>query len=50
MTKFGILDDDDRVIRWVWDRPGAAYRYVEVKVPRPRKPKIDLSQFEPALF
>lgn len=50
MTKFGILDDDDNVIRWVWDRPGSGYRYVTVKIPRQRKPKIDLSKFEPALF
>jgi hypothetical protein len=49
--RYGILDPEGRVVRWVFDPPaGGIYRYVTVKTPRPRPEKIDLSQFEPALF
>jgi hypothetical protein len=50
VIKYGILDDDGRVIRWVWERPSSGYQFVTVKVPRPRKPKLDLSQFPDALM
>lgn len=50
MTRYGILDDDDRVIRWVWAKPGDGYRFVVQRIPRKRKPRIDLSKFEEALF
>ncbi len=50
MIKYGILDDDGFVVRWVWERPGAGYEYVTVKIKRQRKPPVDLSQFEDAPF
>ena len=50
MTKYGILDDDGQVIRWVWDRPADHYQFIVVKVRRERNKKIDLSQFEEATF
>ena len=48
MFKYGILDDEGRVVRWVWDKP--SYPHVAVKVPRPRKPKLDLSNVPDAPF
>lgn len=48
MKRYGILDDDDKVIRWVWDKPSDSYRFIVQKIPK--KPAIDLSQFEEALF
>jgi hypothetical protein len=49
MTRYGILDDFNEVIRWVWERP-TNRAYITVKVPRPRKPRIDLSQLPEALL
>lgn len=49
-TKYGILDDAGKVVRWVFDKPSEAYKFIIVKIKRPRKPKLDLSQFEPAPF
>lgn len=46
--KYGILDDENNVIRWVWFAP--PYPHVAVKVSRPRKPKLDLSQVPDAPF
>lgn len=46
--KYGILDDEGNVIRWVWFAP--PYPHVVVKVPRRRKPKLDLSNVPDALF
>ncbi len=48
MIQYGILDDEGAVVRWVWSKPG--YPHIIRKVPRRRKPKINLSQFEPAPF
>lgn len=48
MKRYGILDDDGQVIRWVWDKPSACYQYIVKKIPR--KPPIDWNNFEPALF
>lgn len=48
MLKYGILDDEGNVIRWVWSVP--PYPHVAVKVPRPRKPKLDLSGVPDAPF
>lgn len=50
MIKYGILDDEGEVVRWVWERPSAVYRFIIVKVKRIRRPRLDLSQFEPAPF
>jgi hypothetical protein len=36
MVRYGILDCDGKVIRWVWDRP--AYPHVVERVKRQRKP------------
>jgi len=46
--KYGILDDEGNVIRWVWYMP--PYAHVVVKVKRKQKPKLDLSNAPEALF
>jgi hypothetical protein len=46
--KYGILDDEGRVVRWVWFVP--PYPHIAVKVPRPSKPKLDLSGVQDAPF
>jgi hypothetical protein len=46
--RYGILDDENRVIRWVWVKP--PYPHVIEKVKRKCKPKIDLSNALEALF
>jgi hypothetical protein len=48
MIQYGILDDDGVVVRWVWVKPD--YPHITRKVPRQRKPKIDLSTFPTAPF
>ena len=48
LLKYGILDDEGIVIRWVWVEP--PYPHVVVKVKRQRPPKIDLSNLPDALF
>ena len=48
MTRYGILDDDGLVVRWVWDKPADCYQYIIQRVPP--KPKLDLSQFQDAPF
>ena len=50
MYKYGLLDDEGEVVRWVWERPSAQYRFIVVRVKRQRRPSPDLSQFETALF
>lgn len=53
MIRYGILDDFDEVVRWVWLRPGPGYRYITQRVPRERKPAppaIDWDSFEPSPF
>jgi hypothetical protein len=47
--RYGILDDDDNVIRWVWDKPSPSYRYIERKLLK-LKSKIDWNNYEPALI
>ena len=44
--KYGILDDEGFVIRWVWFAP--PYPHIVRKLPR--KPKLDLSNVPDALF
>lgn len=46
--RYGILDDDNTVVRWVYDKPSADYRYIVQKIVK--KPAIDWNNFEPALF
>jgi len=48
LLKYGILDDEGNVIRWVWFEP--PYPHVVVKVKRKRQPKLDLSNALEALF
>jgi hypothetical protein len=46
--RYGILDDEGKVVRWVWEKP--TYPHVVQKIKRHRKPKIDLSNALEALF
>lgn len=48
--KYGILDDDGRVVRWVWDEPAPCYQFVVVKVKVVRPQRIDWAKAEPAPF
>lgn len=50
MIKYGVLDDEGELVRWVWERPSELYRFIVVRVKRERRPRIDPSQFEPAPF
>ena len=45
MLRYGILDDEGNVIRWVWFVP--PYPHVVVKI---KKPKLDLSGVPDAPF
>ena len=44
-TKYGILDCNGEVIRWLNYKTSKHYKYVTVK-----KPKINLDDFEEELF
>ena len=46
--RYGILDDEGKVIRWVWSVP--PYPHIVQKIKRKRKPKLDLSKAQEALF
>lgn len=48
LYRYGILDDEGRVIRWVWEKPNAEYQYVTERVTRP--PPVDWDNFEEAPF
>lgn len=48
MTKYGILDDEGKVIRWMWSVP--PYPHIVQKIKRKRKPKLNLSNVQEALF
>jgi len=48
MNKYGILDDEGKVVRWVWHMP--PYPHIVSKPKRKRKPKLDFSKCEPAPF
>ena len=50
MTKYGILDFDGEVVRWTYSKPSSCYEFITVKVKKIKKPGIDWSNFEPALF
>jgi hypothetical protein len=47
-VRYGILDDEGKVIRWVWEKP--PYPHVVEKIKRQRKKKLDLSNIPDALF
>lgn len=44
--RYGILDDEGKVVRWVWSVP--PYPHIVQKFKR--KPKLDLSNVPDALF
>ena len=44
--RYGILDDEGNVVRWVWHMPPYAHIVQKIK----RKPKLDLSNVPEALF
>jgi hypothetical protein len=46
--KYGILDDEGKVIRWVWAVP--PYPHIVQKIKRQRKQKLDLSKVQEGLF
>ena len=46
--RYGILDDEGNVVRWVWHMP--LYPHIVQKIKRQRKPKLDLSNVPDALF
>ena len=46
--KYGILDDEGKVIRWVWSVP--PYPHIVQKIKRQRKQKLDLSKVPDAPF
>jgi hypothetical protein len=50
MTKYGILDFDGEVVRWTFTKPSDCYQYITIKVKKIKKPGIDWSNYEPALF
>ena len=46
--RYGILDDEGEVVRWVWEKPAPHYRYIVQRVQV--APAVDWSDFEPAPF
>ena len=46
--RYGILDDEGQVVRWVWTVP--PYPHIVERIKRKRKPKLDLSSVPDALF
>jgi hypothetical protein len=48
MAKYGLLDDEGSVVRWLWQPP--PYPHIVVKIKRQRKPKLDLSRIPDAPF
>lgn len=46
LTRYGILDDEDRVIRWVWHKPGPAFRFIIQRLPQKQRQPIDWNNFE----
>ena len=46
--RYGILDDEGNVVRWVWEKP--PYPHIVQKIKRQRKKKLDLSNVPDALF
>jgi hypothetical protein len=48
VIRYGILDYEGKVIRWVWSVP--PYPHIVEKIKRKRKLKLDLSKAQEALF
>ena len=48
LLKYGILDDEGLVVRWVWVEP--PYPHIVQKIKRQRNPKLDLSNVPEAPF
>jgi hypothetical protein len=48
LLKYGILDDEGKVIRWVWVEP--PYPHIVERIKRKLKPKLDISNVPEALF
>ena len=48
--KYGILDDENKVVRWLDFKPSSNYKFIIVKIPRDIKPKIDWNNFDIAPF
>jgi hypothetical protein len=48
MIQYGILDDENVVVRWVWVKPD--YPHIARKIIRKIKQKIDLTKFEDAPY
>jgi hypothetical protein len=46
--KFGLLDDEGKVVRWLWFKP--SYPHVVMKIKRQRRPPLDLSKVEDAPY
>lgn len=46
--RYGILDDEGKVVRWVWVQP--PYPHITEKIKRKRKPKLNLAAVPDALF
>jgi len=44
--RYGILDDEGKVVRWVWHPPPYPHIVERIK----RKPKLDISNVQEALF
>jgi len=44
--KYGILDDEGQVVRWVWEKP--PYPHIVQKIKR--KPKFNPANYPDALF
>ena len=47
-VRYGILDDEGKVVRWVWTMP--PYPHIVEKIKRLRKPKTDTSKVPDAPF
>lgn len=48
--KYGILDDENKVVRWLDFKPSLNYKFIIVKIPKDIKPKIDWNNFDIAPF
>lgn len=49
LIKYGILDDEGQVVRWVYDKP-AHDQFIVVKIKRQKRKAIDWANIEEAPF
>ena len=47
MKRYGILDDDGTVLRWVYQQPASCYRYIVEKI---KRQKFDTTLCEEGTF